>query len=254
VESRNKQHQTILSGWRPNGADRDDPIFDEALEAVNQDAVLAQWFESEQQFDTQASDAVCSEPVPSDLRARILETAGGESSRALPGRHRYFGALLALAAAIVLGCGAYMVMRPFQPAQVPLIVFVENAVRMSETDDIALQKLSGDPSELQSWLTSAGAIGDFEIPAALAQRPGFGCQSLRIDGRPASLICFQREDGGVVHLFVMEEGEVKDAPPGSPQFVQEGNSLAATWSSGGRTFVLTGPDLDKSELMHLILG
>jgi hypothetical protein len=45
----------MLSAYRPNGADAQDPVFKEALELAQRDPELARWFRGERDFDQMIS-------------------------------------------------------------------------------------------------------------------------------------------------------------------------------------------------------
>lgn len=51
-------------------------------------------------------------------------------------------------------------------------------------------------------------------------------------------------------MFVIDPDHIKSPPGSSPQFQEQDGT--ATWSSGGRTFVLLGNQIDQETLRKLI--
>src|ERR1700747_1104240 len=76
----NQEAKFILSAYRPSGEDACGAAFAAALEQVNRDPDLAAGFAEQRALDGATSDAICSIPIPRDLRANIL--AGPRITRA----------------------------------------------------------------------------------------------------------------------------------------------------------------------------
>ena len=62
----------LLSAYRPNGADAQDPVFKEALELAQCDPELARWFRGERDFDQMISSKLRLIEPPVVLEAAIL--------------------------------------------------------------------------------------------------------------------------------------------------------------------------------------
>ena len=77
----NEEAKFILQGYRPNGADAGDAAFRAALEQVQRDPALREWFARQQAFDAAVSTKLDAVPAPVGLREAIL--AGGR--RVVPG-------------------------------------------------------------------------------------------------------------------------------------------------------------------------
>ena len=71
----NEEAKFILQGYRPNGADAGDAAFRAALEQVQRDPALGEWFARQQAFDAAVSAKLDAVPAPVGLREAIL--AGG---------------------------------------------------------------------------------------------------------------------------------------------------------------------------------
>src|SRR5262245_19685517 len=96
---KNEEAKFILSAYRPNGQDANDPMFTAALEQARKDPALAKWFEFEQKFDRAMTAKLGAVMPPEGLRAAILAGArvSGTPSRAWWQQPKW----LALAASVV---------------------------------------------------------------------------------------------------------------------------------------------------------
>jgi hypothetical protein len=56
------------------------------------------------------------------------------------------------------------------------------------------------------------------------------------------MVCFDRGDGRMLYLFVMDRSAVKDAPPVTPGVVTANKLVTASWTRGDRTYLLAGPE------------
>ena len=70
-------------------------------------------------------------------------------------------------------------------------------------------------------------------------------------GITVSLICFTLDQDRIVHLFVVNSDSLKNPPGGSPHFEQKDGVATSTWSSGGRTLVLLGKNVNEETLREL---
>jgi len=112
----NAEAKFILQGYRPNGADASDATFQAALEQVQRDPALHEWFARQQAFDGAVSAKLNDLPAPAGLREAIL--AGGRVTEADPSQVRWWRspALLAAAAAIAVIFTTTLALWPKQAA------------------------------------------------------------------------------------------------------------------------------------------
>lgn len=239
-----------LKIYRPGTGDDSDTFFEEALQMVKQSPELAKWWEAEMANDERVRKMVGMEQVPDGLRESLiesrLETKPREKSKA-----RSFSQWLALAAALAVLLGLALVLKPGATNRATGPDFLKQFAALGESGFIWLAKKSLDPADLQSWLASKGAPSKFAIPAGLSALPGKGCQTYSFHGAKVSLICFKMSDQRIVHLFVIDQKNLLNPPGPVPQVVREGTHLAATWSSGGHTFLMVGVD---EETLQLLIG
>ncbi|MCL4179701.1 MAG: hypothetical protein KJ072_18380 [Verrucomicrobia bacterium] len=187
-----EEAKSILSAYRPDGQDADDPQFQEALELTKQDPDWARWFAEAQAWDTRVTATLrqAASP-PTELRSALL--AQRKIIRPFPWWRRPARVATAAAACVslLLLIGALFVTpspdRPFAQYREAMADFVE--VRLDRLD---LE--SQDVQTLQQWLAENQAPADFTLPAGLHGRPALGCRLVEWNGHKVSLLCFELEN------------------------------------------------------------
>ena len=250
----NEQAKLILSAYRPTDEDASDPFFSEALEQSRIDPNLAGWFAAERRFDMLMTKAIRAQEPPEHLRRTLL--LGNKIVSLHQHTKRPFWSrpvswfALAAAVAIFLGLGVLL-----QPVTKPLMTgpqFAREVIGLAESGRITLGKMANNTQDLKAWLASQGSPHDFPIPDGLKSYPGMGCQTFVVNGARVSLMCFMVGKDQVVHLFVIDGASLKDAPGSTPSIVREHDQVAATWSSGGKTYLLLGINVSAETLRRLI--
>lgn len=230
----------ILQAYRPNGTDASDPQFTAALELARQDAELGAWFAEQQAFDRAVSAKLRTATVPADLRASIL--AGRKVVTPSPALWRRPAAWAAAVAAMLM-----LLLIPFalQTNGKPQFAeFKSDAVAFLDSLN-RLDMTSKDSETIRDWLTTHGGQRHFELPGNLARNPSIGCRVFDWKGQKITLICFNITPKGgkfdEVHLLVMDEKILRNAPTGSvPTFEKKGAWNLASWKADGLTYVLAG--------------
>ncbi len=251
----NQEAKLILTTYRSGGEDASDPFFAEALDQVRHDPELGEWFADQRRFDQSMQSALQSTLPPVDLRNDLLINRRVVRLNQDPGLWERLQSRrapwLALAASILLLLGIGLLVFP-QSAPLTSNRLVQEIFNLKQNDKITLGKMGGGTDELRAWLANRGSPADFTVPTGLKTLGSMGCQTFTIDGHKVSLVCFMLDKDRVVHFFVMDSNGI-DHPPGpAPAFIQRGGLTAATWSAGGRTYVLTGKDVDEETLRRLI--
>lgn len=67
-----EQARFFLAGYRPDGADAQDPDFADALSLAAGDRELGEWLAEERAFDADFAASLAAVPIPARLRAEIL--------------------------------------------------------------------------------------------------------------------------------------------------------------------------------------
>lgn len=92
-------------------------------------------------------------------------------------------------------------------------------------------------AEVQKFLAQNGAPAEFNLPSSLAQTPVKGGATLTWQGRPVSMVCFDRLNT-TLYMFVIDH---TSAPIKPTQEIATFKDLStATWTSGNKTFLLAG--------------
>jgi hypothetical protein len=229
----NHEAKFILSAYRPGGQDADDPRFSNALAQARRDPALGRWFNDSIAFDRAVTEKLCAAEVPSGLRESIL--AGGKVS--LPARWTKpfvtwptaaVLALLAIAGSLLLRESARPSLAGWQTNALSII---SSVVKGESRFDFQAHSAT----ELVNWLSANHAPVAQKIPGRLAGLHSLGCKIFSWNGIPASVICFLREDGGLVHLVVTRASKVSRAgTPRDPHIVVHGPWTTATWREGDK--------------------
>ncbi len=247
----NEQARLILGAYRHTGEDASDPFFAEALEQARLDPELAAWFAEERRFAEAMTRALRAQKPPDHLRQSLLlgnKVVSLHRQRPLWTRPVLW---FALAAALAMFLGLGILFQQSGPS-VTGPQLAREIIELAESGKITLGKMSSNPDELKSWLATRGSPHDFTIPAGLRGYPGVGCQTYVVNGTKVSLLCFMLGKDQVVHLFVVDEKALEDAPGEEPSFVREHDKVAATWSVGGKTYLLMGMNVSEETLRSLI--
>ena len=233
----NREAQFVLSAYRPGGQDAADPQFSEALAQARRDPALERWFTDSIAFDKAVTERLCAIGVPAGLRESIL--AGGKVSH--PSRWTKPFVKWAIAAALVLtAIAGSLVLRG--PAKPRLAAWQTNALSQVSAlveGHAKFDAQSRKASELVAWLRENRASAVQNLPATLERLESLGCKTFFWEGQPVSVICFQRGEGGLIHLVATNASALFNRTGKSkPKFVQQGNWATVTWRDGATVYML----------------
>lgn len=242
----NEEAKLILSAYRPNGQDADDPTFAEALNTARNEPELAAWLEDQQTFDRGVSRRLSEVTPPAGLRERIL--AGAKVSR----RRSWWQwpQVWAVAAAVLVLLG----LAPrLAPPRRQLAEWQKHAIGVLddlEADRTGFDHEASSPAPLVAWLKEKSAPTP-NVPTKLTSTETWGCKSWTWQGQHISLMCFKAGKQGV-HLFTTERAKLANAPrEGRPEFGRQGQWFVASWSAGDHTHMLAG--LDGEPLLRQLI-
>ncbi len=256
-----QEAKLILHSYRPGGEESADPFFSEALELARTDDSLGKWFKEQQAFDAAMEKALQSEIPPATLRSSILAQ---KSAPLLPHPKKKPLSLVwwvAMTASIMLFGGVAMYLTgPNQPSlgdeeapSMSVASFTRQALDIKEQGKISIAMQSTDPEQLRKWLAERGAPAGFVIPPGLKGIPSLGCQSYTMGGTKVSLVCFTLGKNQIAHLFIVDKSARADASTQSHPELRSDDGLAfATWTSGGKSYVLTGDNVSMETLKKLV--
>jgi hypothetical protein len=197
----------ILSAYRSADRDGADPTFREALDQMERDGELKNWFEEQQGVDRGIRDKLASLEPPADLEAKILARIRGEKVRrfALP------PVWLAAAACLVVG-GIALFYSTRQGAPDRFQEFKTDALAMvSAQGGPVLDLWTSNLGETESYLKDHQAPYDEALPARLKSMETAGCRAFVWKDYPASLTCFRLPNGMLLHLVVINRDAMGNA-------------------------------------------
>ena len=258
----------ILSVYREDIPVGQAPEVARALALLETDEILRTWLENERRFDEKFASALKEITVPTGLAQHILEKAGDDLSDAQQAdvkvisfpRPRLW--LAAAAAAVVITAGSLVKYYLYPPAvQFPGSRFASVEEFRSDMAHYAnsrfvLGRNTSDFAKARDWLRKRQSPTYDETPAAIVHFKGMGCQSFRWGENRVSLVCFQNDDGEIVHLFVVSK-EVFDTlvPADELKAIQVRHHLeTGGWMHQGNLYLLVGsePEVRIGELFALV--
>ena len=233
-----RQAKEILMRSRPETTDAADAEFVEALEQARRDPELGRWFAQHRVFQNTIRDRLRQLPVPPGLKERIL--AGSSPVEITVWWRRPAFAALAATAAIV-SLAAVVFFRP-QPTEDRSFAAFRNRMVRSAQRSYAMDMATTNLSEIRAFLAAHKGHADYVLPARLERLPGDGCAVLRWHDRKISMVCFDLGGHDDLYLFVTDRSDFPGAPSTrEPQFTRIEKLTAASWSAGGKAYVLAGP-------------
>lgn len=174
-------------------------------------------------------------PVPPTLRDQILAR---RNIIAVPFWRRQ-SAWIGLAAALVLiVTGVVFYARPpredntFAGFRARMASFVLRQYRM----DV----LTSDLGKLEAYLAQTGSPADIPLPPTLRTVPLKGGASLKWQGHPVSMVCFDWKGKQTLFMFVLEDAGVSGRPSRNSKVELYKQLSTATWTADGKSFLLFG--------------
>jgi hypothetical protein len=152
---------------------------------------------------------------------------------------------LAAAAGIAL---AFLITRPAAPTataetnKIPIEVVQAGFIRTIESPKFDLEEKNPSHVTLIRHLRDRKLPCPPCLPPGLGNVEGLGCRELEIDGKRGSLICFKRDDGGIVHMMIFRREDLEGSFPDltNPEIVKAGEWSTARWQHGDKVFLLMG--------------
>ncbi|MBI4625528.1 MAG: hypothetical protein HY736_20190 [Verrucomicrobia bacterium] len=237
----NNNAKLILSVYRANGMDAQDPLFREALKQAESDPALRAWLAEQQEFDVQVASAFASIKGPAEGRAMIQTTM-----RATRFNRRRWLWPLALAASVAV----LLALRTGLQSRGGLILpenasLAELATNLSD-HHASIGLMSSGYSKLRAWISEKGGPLPDRLPPGLEKMAVLGCETWKTTRGKVSLVCFVGDDMKMVHLYVFDQSPaaldgVSLPELAKPRFERSGNWSLALWKDGSRACVLGVP-------------
>ncbi len=223
----------VLSAYRAGGQDAGDPEFREALKQAEIDPNLRDWLKQEGVLDTAMADGLRQVRPPGDLKAQIL--AGGRVTR--PERWRW-PLRLALAAIVILAAAIVFTRLDLgNPEKVTVSDWQKEALDFLSNNP-QLDLLSPKSAKLTAYLRAHNSPTLRDLPRTLNVLSTIGCKELERNGRRISIMCFNGEDGKMVHLVITKREGVLDLKVKEPMIAEHNGWAMATWPEGNHSVML----------------
>lgn len=209
-------------------------------------------------MDAAIIGALASIEPPAALRSEVLMAMKSTASagRRRPWLWRRAAVPLAAAAGIAM---AFFVTRkdvsqPLAKA-VPLRADVVETgfIRTFESPLFSLDEKRADHQLLIAHLQEHKLPCPCCLPRGLANVKGIGCRELVINGKIGSLICYDDQENGVVHLVIFRRQDVSGEFPDrdAPEVTQHGRWTVACWAHDEKVFMLLSNNTSVAKLADL---
>lgn len=209
--------------------------------------------EADSDHDARMIGALASVRVPSSLRQQILsamerssEVPDRVTARAEHSRWRRWSMPLAAAAGV-----AFAMILTHQPDQrsiarssskLPLQVVQAGFIDTYKSPFFHLDVKKDKPEALVEELKSRSLPCPCCLPPGLNGVKSIGCREMEINGKHGSLICFEQDDVGIVHLVIFRrddiDGQCSDIK--DPCTERMGEWSVARWQNSENIFILIG--------------
>jgi hypothetical protein len=246
------QAKQILLAYRPWTNDAQDPEIAAALAECRQDTELAKWFENHCAVQNEIRARFRAIPVPAGLREQIVSEY---KSRIVNVWWRQ-PAVLAAAAVLtmLLAIGSLWLTTPHPPKQdVSFAAYRNRMMHTVARANYGMDLETNDVAQIRAYLAQHQSPYDYVLPKNLERSPTVGCVALSWQGKPVAMVCFRtgkplppgaKSD---LFLFVIDQKDLPELPEAStPAFATVSTLATATWSDGGKVYMLASPD--ESEL------
>jgi hypothetical protein len=209
----------------------------EARAMLESDDELAAWHAQRTTFDEKVAEAL-SASIPAGSRESILQSA---AQNARPNVRWITPTILSAAAACI--AGAWLLLWPGNSAMAAWESQSLAAVARVEYGMTSLDAEAENYEAVKALLNQKNCPCPSAVPSTLASLRTYGCKRVEIDGRTASIICFQMKTGKEAHLIVFDNADLDCCPAqGPPTFKSSKNWSYASWSHGSQSFMLATTD------------
>jgi hypothetical protein len=227
----NAEAKFILQGYRPSGADAADATFQAALEQVQRDPAVHDWFTRQQAFDAAVSAKLNQVPAPAGLREAIL--AGGRVTTPDPARIGWWRSpvLLAAAASVAVIFATALALWP-KPAA------ASTALADYVLTDAAHENLHGGhgTESLRAMLGDPAVRLGRGLPVNFAALRKAGCRTVSFEGREMLEVCFNRE-GVWFHCYIGQRADFS-ALAAAPAFLDRDGMSVAAWADEAHVYLV----------------
>jgi hypothetical protein len=212
------------------------PEIEQALELVQRDSVLNEWFQHQQQWHQNLRDELRQIEIPADLKRNIIRKH----------RARFFWRRteLAWAAAAAIAAMIFVFIFWGRPPgeELTFDAFRDRMVGFA-LREYRMDLLTENQEEIRRYLQTQGGPSDFILPPELEAAPLMGGAKLSWQGRPVSMVCFAPDEREILYLFILQEEAVQEGkiPREQPEVERVKRLRTASWTHSGKIYLLAGP-------------
>lgn len=203
----------------------------EALALAERDPGLRAWLAEQKIFDSKIESTLAEIEPPAGLRSRLIRAMELEHQT----RRRFTpGHWMALAAALALlvGASALFLNRNTSDWKTEALAIIAQV----DAGKLPIDKSSDDVAALRNWLVSEKSPTASALPQGMSILEALGCKIVRIEGKPASIICYALPGTGKeAHLAVLQ---ADSATASLPVFESRDGWQMVTWNENGRRLML----------------
>ncbi|MDA0346261.1 MAG: hypothetical protein O3C43_02900 [Verrucomicrobia bacterium] len=231
----------ILSAYQSGKDHFSDPHMLEALGLLDKEPELAAWFENQLAFDRQVQEALADAPDIDGLKDAILADYRKARHNKVVSYIRWASAI---AAVLLIGVGGFLgyaanynsKMHDYATLREGMSHFIAKSYFM-------LDYMDKDLANIEDWLQDKDAPLYESVPALLAQKEPIGCKKMEWQGHEVSLVCFHREDGKIIHMFVAERsGFTEEAIANLDKVLLSHDLETGGWVTDTHVYLLTGSE------------
>jgi hypothetical protein len=234
-----EQAKEILSLYRPDTADANDPAFAEALALSGNDAELKQWFDAHCESYKALRARFREIPIPPGLKEQIVAERKVHTEKFQP-RRVAIGVAVSLALLLLVYGGINL---QESRARTSLPAFREWTV----SNSLRLYRMNletNDLGQIRKYLAENGFESNFTLPAPLQKdaRPT-GCTLLQWNGKHVTMVCFRSGkqlapgETSDLFLFVADQSAVRKSKD-AVSVTKVDPATTASWTSDGRIYLL----------------
>ena len=200
------------------------------------DPQLGTWLARRTEFDERVANAMDDiVPVPGDLHMKLLAMSGMPlpvKKKVMPPVVRW----LAAAAAFLLMLGGWWWSASMNGQWKSEALA---SVKLVQYGMLRLEHRAKNLDDLMKVVASTSTPMPQALPQKLMMLGTYGCRTVQIAGKPATIVCFEIAPGKEAHLVVMNAADLASAPPlNKPEFASADGWTTASWSAGSQSFML----------------
>lgn len=235
----------VLLLYRPGTVDSLDPEVREALELAGRDYELGRWLEEHRAFQKAMRAKLRQIEPPAHLKTLLLARHKSAALPLLPPQAPWWRPVWVSAmgiAVLLLGLGFFS----FRPPSNDRFAGFSERVVSAALREYRMDLETSDMGQIRQYLSQNGGPSNYTVPKGLERLRLTGAGLLRWRNHPVTMVCFNRGDGQMLFLFVMNRSAVKDPPPPLPRLGKVSDLVTASWTSGDNSYLLAAPEDEQT--------